>query len=417
MSIFGFLLPTRGNSLEVFFLMTMFVWLLFSLFAAWKAKQETLVQIQKIQSHRVPLDGNRLNTTLKPVFWTYIIENAAGFALIIGLLGTFLGIGLAIEGAGRVLLELNNNSADSSVKDMRATMQNLSPILAEIGMKFKVSTWGIITHIILRCSIPFFKIDETWQEATSKYIKEEHDAVVKEKENFQHQLLEALKKQNELSEKMLSRLEIIVKTPMELEEKIETLSWSIIKFEKTVDDFNQKSDMQLKNLNKNIEYLKEDTLNVLKNIDNSVDNVRNDIQYILTNSEKNILEILTLGLKDLGKTNSMLQTAIKNWETSLDYQEINLCLNEIKNINPAIDMIGSILQDHSNDLNKLATNSDEEINILQTSLGKDDVYQKIDQLIDTNNKLELLIIQNIQAQQQLGQILIRSSSDQRIRLG
>ena len=417
MSIFGFLLPTRGNSLEVFFLMTMFVWLLFSLFAAWKAKQETLVQIQKIQSHRVPLDGNRLNTTLKPVFWTYIIENAAGFALIIGLLGTFLGIGLAIEGAGRVLLELNNNSADSSVKDMRATMQNLSPILAEIGMKFKVSTWGIITHIILRCIIPFFKIDETWQEATSKYIKEEHDAVVKEKENFQHQLLEALKKQNELSEKMLSRLEIIVKTPMELEEKIETLSWSIIKFEKTVDDFNQKSDMQLKNLNKNIEYLKEDTLNVLKNIDNSVDNVRNDIQYILTNSEKNILEILTLGLKDLGKTNSMLQTAIKNWETSLDYQEINLCLNEIKNINPAIDMIGSILQDHSNDLNKLATNSDEEINILQTSLGKDDVYQKIDQLIDTNNKLELLIIQNIQAQQQLGQILIRSSSDQRIRLG
>ena len=417
MSIFGFLLPTRGNSLEVFFLMTMFVWLLFSLFAAWKAKQETLVQIQKIQSYRVSLDGNRLNTTLKPVFWTYIIENAAGFALIIGLLGTFLGIGLAIEGAGRVLLELNNNSADSSVKDMRATMQNLSPILAEIGMKFKVSTWGIITHIILRCSIPFFKIDETWQEATSKYIKEEHDAVVKEKENFQHQLLEALKKQNELSEKMLSRLEIIVKTPMELEEKIETLSWSIIKFEKTVDDFNQKSDMQLKNLNKNIEYLKEDTLNVLKNIDNSVDNVRNDIQYILTNSEKNILEILTLGLKDLGKTNSMLQTAIKNWETSLDYQEINLCLNEIKNINPAIDMIGSILQDHSNDLNKLATNSDEEINILQTSLGKDDVYQKIDQLIDTNNKLELLIIQNIQAQQQLGQILIRSNSDQRIRLG
>ena len=163
--------------------------------------------------------------------------------------------------------------------------------------------------------------------------------------------------------------------------------------------------------------MNEDTLNLLKNIDNSVDNVRNDIQYILTNSEKNILEILTLGLKDLGKTNSMLQTAIKNWETSLDYQEINLCLNEIKNINPAIDMIGSILQDHSNDLNKLATNSDEEINILQTSLGKDDVYQKIDQLIDTNNKLELLIIQNIQAQQQLGQILIRSSSDQRIRLG
>ena len=417
MSILGFLLPTRGNSLEVFFLMTMFVWLLFSLFAAWKAKQETLVQIQKIQSYRVSLDGNRLNTTLKPVFWTYIIENAAGFALIIGLLGTFLGIGLAIEGAGRVLLELNNNSADSSVKDMRATMQNLSPILAEIGMKFKVSTWGIITHIILRCSIPFFKIDETRQEAISKYIKEEHYAVVKEKENFQHQLLEALKKQNELSEKMLSRLEIIVKTPMELEEKIETLSWSIIKFEKTVDDFNQKSDMQLKNLNKNIEYLKEDTLNVLKNIDNSVDNVRNDIQYILTNSEKNILEILTLGLKDLGKTNSMLQTTIKNWETSLDYQEINLCLNEIKNINPAIDMIRNILQDHSNDLNKLATNSDEEINILQTSLGKDDVYQKIDQLIDTNNKLELLIIQNIQAQQQLGQILIRSNSDQRIRLG
>ena len=414
-NIFTFLLP--HTTLDWFFFSLLLGWLAFSLVAAKKAKNNVHQRIHSSHFTNIKASFTELSTALRDPKWDHIVENAPGFALVLGLLGTFLGIGLAIEGAGRVLLELNNNSADSSVKDMRATMQNLSPILAEIGMKFKVSTWGIITHIILRCSIPFFKIDETRQEAISKYIKEEHYAVVKEKENFQHQLLEALKKQNELSEKMLSRLEIIVKTPMELEEKIETLSWSIIKFEKTVDDFNQKSDMQLKNLNKNIEYLKEDTLNVLKNIDNSVDNVRNDIHYILTDSEKNILEILTLGLKDLGKTNSMLQTAIKNWETSLDYQEINLCLNEIKNINPAIDMIGSILQDHSNDLNKLATNSDEEINILQTSLGKDDVYQKIDQLIDTNNKLELLIIQNIQAQQQLGQILIRSSSDQRIRLG
>lgn len=418
MSIWGFLLPTGGNGLEIFFLMAMLVWLSFGLFAAWKAKQRTLIQIKKIQPRKVPLDGYRFDATLKPVFWTYIVENAAGFALIIGLLGTFLGIGLAIEGAGRVLLELNNNSAASSVKDMRATMQNLSPILAEIGMKFKVSAWGIITHIILRCSIPFFKIDEMRQEATSKYIETEYYAVIKEKENFQYQLLQALNRHNDLAEKMLFELEIIAQTPTALEEKIETLSWSTLKFEKTVDDFNHKSDTQLTNLNQNIEYLKDDTLNVLKNIDASVDNVKNEVNHILGESTKDMLNILRLGVSGLDQTNSVIQTAVKNWETQLDYQKINICLNEIENINPTIGLIKNILQHYEQDLNKLVINSDEEVNILQASFGnKGLVYHKLDHLTNVNSNLEPLIIQNTQVQQNIGQSLLRSNHDKKIRLG
>ncbi|WP_282353135.1 hypothetical protein [Pseudomonas sp. PS01303] len=73
-----------------------------------------------------------------------------GLLLIIGLLGTFLGLGLALDKASSIL-----QSSGSSVGAMDDSMQNLMAMMQGLGTKFKTSTWGIIAFILL-------KIWESW---------------------------------------------------------------------------------------------------------------------------------------------------------------------------------------------------------------------------------------------------------------
>lgn len=68
-----------------------------------------------------------------------------GLLLIIGLLGTFLGLGLALDKASTIL-----QSSGNSVGAMDDSMQNLMAMMQGLGTKFKTSTWGIIAYILLK---------------------------------------------------------------------------------------------------------------------------------------------------------------------------------------------------------------------------------------------------------------------------
>lgn len=66
-----------------------------------------------------------------------------GMILIIGLLGTFLGLGLALDKASSILSNANSNSMDTSMTQLMGMMEGL-------GTKFKTSTWGLIAFIGLK---------------------------------------------------------------------------------------------------------------------------------------------------------------------------------------------------------------------------------------------------------------------------
>jgi hypothetical protein len=68
-----------------------------------------------------------------------------GLLLIIGLLGTFLGLGMALDKASAIL-----QSSGNSVGAMDDSMQNLMSMMQGLGTKFKTSTWGIIAFILLK---------------------------------------------------------------------------------------------------------------------------------------------------------------------------------------------------------------------------------------------------------------------------
>lgn len=76
-----------------------------------------------------------------------LAEIMPGMLLVVGLLGTFLGLGMALDHASSILGQ-SNAVADS--------MGDLLGLLKGLGTKFKTSTWGIMGFVLLKI----------WSEAT-----------------------------------------------------------------------------------------------------------------------------------------------------------------------------------------------------------------------------------------------------------
>lgn len=68
-----------------------------------------------------------------------LAEIMPGLLLVVGLLGTFLGLGLALNHASNILGQSNALSAAGAAD----SMQQLTGMMHGLGTKFKTSTWGI----------------------------------------------------------------------------------------------------------------------------------------------------------------------------------------------------------------------------------------------------------------------------------
>lgn len=84
-----------------------------------------------------------------------------GMLLVIGLLGTFLGLGMALNQASTIL-------GHADLSDPRAasdSMQSLLGMLQGLGTKFKTSTWGILGFVVLKVWSEVTRFEEkrmTW---------------------------------------------------------------------------------------------------------------------------------------------------------------------------------------------------------------------------------------------------------------
>lgn len=77
-----------------------------------------------------------------------------GMLLILGLLGTFLGLGIALNKASMILVDANNGAG------MDAAMSNLMGMMEGLGTKFKTSTWGIMAFLALKVWSAYNGYDE-----------------------------------------------------------------------------------------------------------------------------------------------------------------------------------------------------------------------------------------------------------------
>lgn len=91
-----------------------------------------------------------------------------GILLVIGLLGTFLGLGIALNKASAILMDASANGMDDAMSNLMGMMQGL-------GTKFKTSTWGIIAFLWLKIWVSNNGFDERRLRWTAQKMKHELD--------------------------------------------------------------------------------------------------------------------------------------------------------------------------------------------------------------------------------------------------
>ena len=90
-----------------------------------------------------------------------LAEIMPSMLLVIGLLGTFLGLGLALNHASNILGQADALSASGAAN----SMQDLLGLLQGLGTKFKTSTWGITGFVLLKIWSELTRFEEkrlTW---------------------------------------------------------------------------------------------------------------------------------------------------------------------------------------------------------------------------------------------------------------
>jgi len=113
-----------------------------------------------------------------------------GMILIIGLLGTFLGLGLALDKASSIL-----NGANA-LSNMDSSMSSLMDMIKDLGTKFKTSTWGLLVFILLKVILSKNGYEERRLRWSIEKVKSELDVVrdqkLQEKRNNNNKLIECM---------------------------------------------------------------------------------------------------------------------------------------------------------------------------------------------------------------------------------
>ncbi|MBC3833644.1 hypothetical protein H8K33_19210 [Undibacterium amnicola] len=157
--IFSFLIPNLNESIQVVFFILMFGTAFFTIFKVKKSATP--------ENWELKWNGGTLNDTSDDLdaehgsvtdlssavatTWEKLAEAMPGILLILGLLGTFLGLGIALNKASTIL------SAGVGMDD---SMNNLMSMMQGLGTKFKTSTWGIIAFLGLKIWMSYDRFEE-----------------------------------------------------------------------------------------------------------------------------------------------------------------------------------------------------------------------------------------------------------------
>lgn len=117
-----------------------------------------------------------------------LAEVMPGLLLVVGLLGTFLGLGLALNHASNILGQPNAMSASGAAN----SMQDLLGLLQGLGTKFKTSTWGISGFVLLKIWSEITRFEEkrlTWVISKVKTELDKRGKITEEFERNKQQQL------------------------------------------------------------------------------------------------------------------------------------------------------------------------------------------------------------------------------------
>lgn len=254
--------------------------------------------------------------------WDKIFENGAGFVLILGLLGTFLGIGLAIQDASKVIVSLNSFSSGATTSNAMDTVGKLAPVLSDIGTKFKISAWGIGSHILIRLIVPSFGIDTIRQSFTANQLKKLNSDKKQQRNNFYKETVRFFRENKEINEGILEELKRVANIPTSIDS-------SLIAFTESIERYNKVSIESADNFIDIVSNMKVGLDKALLNIDKSVKSIDIKANESFTDLNSLAKSIVTDSMKNLTETNIQAIELIKNLESFLHTDNLTSLISDL----------------------------------------------------------------------------------------
>lgn len=258
-------------------------------------------------------------------------ENTAdvipGIILIVGLLGTFIGLGLALDKASTILSSADMNNMDNSMSQLMGMMEGL-------GTKFKTSTWGLIAFLMLKFIFSRNQYSERRLNWVSNKVK------------------------SELDKNRIQKEEEIKKNQMDLLDAISTLSNDLISSQQEIGIKNAKlltdlTEKQLDTFNKHNKDLSESSYKNHQMLITTLSSSNNDQISAINNLMKN----LTDSQKDLNQnTNKLLNTLSDKQLESIKNLSEHLTNTQLKLNDKNTSLLNQISAQQLNSINNLSEN-------------------------------------------------------------
>lgn len=290
-----------------------------------------------------------------------MIDVMPGILLIVGLLGTFLGLGIALNKASDILIDANSAGMDDA-------MANLMGMMEGLGTKFKTSTWGIIAFLLLKAWSSVKGYDERrlyWcVQKVSSLLRESKCKVHDEKEKVQQRFLQALDKidggmtrEGNATRSSLNGINegvmLLLKAINEQKDK------SQINHQKTASQLAE----LVTNSNDTVSIFEHFTTSYTKNADNQLNELSSTRQslenYISSSNDSNFKQ-----LDELIHTRESLQQFI-----SLNSDNLNTIKSSAQQMSESAHAMGASAQALRNAISEFRTNITDVLDKIKTDLG------------------------------------------------
>ena len=342
--------------------------------------------------------------------WDKIFENGAGFVLILGLLGTFLGIGLAIQDASKVIVSLNSFSSGATTSNAMDTVGKLAPVLSDIGTKFKISAWGIGSHILIRLIVPSFGIDTIRQSFTANQLKKLNSDKKQQRNNFYKETVRFFRENKEINEGMLEELKRVANIPTSIDS-------SLIAFTESIERYNKVSMESADNFIDIVSNMKVGLDKALLNIDKSVKSIDIKANESFTDLNSLAKSIVTDSMKNLTETNIQAIELIKNLESFLHTDNLTSLISDLNITNENLHFLKISISEmrsiFSSELIPIIESMNKVNKFLDVNLV---TTEGLNANLKTNEEILLSLNKSSTLMEKVNRNLLRSTVDRQIKL-
>lgn len=331
-----------------------------------------------------------------------IADVMPGIILIIGLLGTFIGLGLALDKASSIL-----SSADASAMD--SSMTQLMGMLEGLGAKFKTSTWGLLAFLLLKPIMAKDGYEERRLKWVIEKVKREFDTIRAKRAEQEQQRIEQI----------TSGLAAIGSTITLQNERLlkQIRSWEVESLSAAADQKDAISqgfeDLQetLNQVPASIRKMNKETSDWLRQSVDLHQSVSNSMADFIAKNDEVVDKLgksaqgMSSAAQDMGKSASHLQDVITDFRTNMESvidllkSDLNQTIQDMNgsfasNMDRMSNDLGVATQDISKAVNGLSESVDHTMKEVSETIGKSMELQKNAQLafITTTNVLQEKIL-------------------------